>query len=299
MYNEEWLFYEIDVGEEYRRGLGMTVTTNEDISLEGILPISTQGESILPTPSSATQDAPASHHPKAGLNPLADAASSLFTAIGHLKQIGTCRQRENLQRELIQTVVTFQETITQLGYQPEYVIVCRYVMCATIDDIIKSTSWGSEGQWEAYALLPALNQEPTREDKFFTILERVIQEPAHYIDLMELMYLCLSLGYQGQYRVTDQNQYALEQITHALYKHIRAYRGGFSKTLSPMPLKPHARTSNPPTDQSLPGWLILFIGVCLVMVLFIALGYLTETLSNEALKNIAELQPILAHETLA
>jgi type VI secretion system protein ImpK len=273
----------------------MTIS-NDDVSGESILPAAAPTESLLAAYASAEA---AIHHPKAGLNPLADAASSLFTAIGGLKQIQSCQQWKDLQQELIKTVTTFQETITQLGYQPEYVIVCRYVMCATIDDIINNTNWGNAGQWEPYALIPTLNQENTREDKFFTILERAIQEPAHYIDLMELMYLCLSMGYKGQYRVTDQNQYELEHITHALYKHIRAYRGGFSKTLSPTPLKMTRPNAKQAIDNGLSTGLILLISLCVIMVLFITLGYLTETLSNEAFKNIAALQPILTHETPA
>lgn len=116
---------------------------------------------------------------------------------------------------------------------------------------------------------------------------------------LEAMYLCLSMGYKGQYRVTDQNQYELEHITHALYKHIRAYRGGFSKTLSPTPLKMTRPNAKQAIDNGLSTGLILLISLCVIMVLFITLGYLTETLSNEAFKNIAALQPILTHETPA
>lgn len=276
----------------------MTITLNEHASTEGILPAAAATDTNNPAWSLPTPGKQTTHHPKAGLNPLADAASALFTAIGNLKQTKTC-QWATLQNELIQTVIAFQETITKLGYQPEYVIVCRYIMCATIDDIISNTTWGNQGQWEPYALIPALNQEGAREDKFFSILERAIAEPAHYIDLMELMYLCLSLGYQGHYRATNHHQHQLEQITHALYKHIRAYRGGFSKMLSPAPLKTVKTRGLRLADHRLPTWMIFVISLCFVMVLFIALGTLMETLSNEPFKNIAQLQPIIAHEASA
>ncbi len=246
-----------------------------------------------------TESKAATHHPKAGLNPLADAASTLFTAIGKLKQIKSCKQWVKLQNELVQTVLLFQETITKLGYQPEYIVVCRYLMCATIDDIISNTPWGSQGQWEPYALLTTLNQDAAREDKFFTILERAVQEPEHYIDLMELMYICLSLGYKGQYRASDHNQFQLEQMTHSLYKHIRAYRGGFSKSLSPVPLKTPRTSLKSPLRPAMPTWMILFISICFVMVLFISLGYLMEMTTNEAFKNIAAIQPLVSHETVA
>src|SRR5436853_447481 len=70
---------------------------------------------------------------------------------------------------------------------------------------------------------------------FLTIMERIVKEPKRYIDLMELLYLCLSMGYQGPYRSNKQSFIELEEITSHLYKHIRAYRGNFSKALSPGP----------------------------------------------------------------
>jgi len=231
------------------------------------------------------------HHPKAGLNPVVDAASHLFSVIGKLKEINTYRHLNRLQSELLHEINLFQNTIAALNiYNTEFQIVCRYVLCSTIDEIIMNTPWGSQNQWDSYSLLASLNQDTQHQDKFFTILERAIKEPAIYIDLMELMYLCLSLGYKGQYRATEHNQFQLEQITDSLYKHIRAYRGSINKTLSPITSKGSAtknRKKFSARKVSLP--FVLLITACTIMTIFISLGYLMDIISNEAYKNIAEL----------
>lgn len=231
------------------------------------------------------------HTPKAGLNPLVDAASYLFSALGKLKSLEQYRQLGKLQKELVNEINLFQEAAKTLGYQPEYIIVCRYAICATFDDILSNTAWGAHGRWDAHALLNTFNQDKQHQDKFFTIMERAIKEPALYIDLMELMYLCLSLGYKGQYRATEHSQYQLEQITNNLYKHIRAYRGSFNKSLSPSPLKP---TQSAPQKASPSAFLsplfILFATACVIMTIFISLGYLMDVISNEAYKNITQIE---------
>lgn len=233
---------------------------------------------------------PITHHPKAGLNPLVDAASYLFSSIGKLKQSTSCHQLGKLHNELMHEVSTFQEIIKQHGYNAEYVLVCRYILCATLDDIIGATDWGNQSQWEPHSLLKAFSQDTHHQDKFFSLMERAIKDPAHYIDLMELMYICLSLGYQGHYP-------QLEQITNTLYKHIRAYRGGFSKILSPIPLRtPRGRVTTL-SRRPLSTLRILIATVCLVMILFIGLSYLMEMISNEAFKNISELQTLVSLET--
>lgn len=238
-----------------------------------------------------------SHNPKAGLNPIVDAAGYLFSIIGKLKNIKSYRYLNKLQNELIHEINLFHETVTNHGYSSEYIIVCRYVLCATLDEIICNTSWGGQGQWDSLGLLAAYNQDTQHQDKFFTIMERTVKEPALYIDLMELMYLCLSMGYKGQYRNTEHSQYQLEQITNNLYKHIRAYRGSFSKTLSPTPLKTtrHAAKNLLQRKTSLP--LIFIVTACIIMTIFISLGYLMDVISNEAYKNISQLGNSVSHPT--
>jgi len=282
----------------------MNSTVNQESAKEGVLSLTT--EVIAQSPheqdtiinkvqalnASAQLLLPSrvvSHNPKAGLNPIVDAAGYLFSIIGKLKAIKTYRQLNKLQAELIQEINLFHETVKNHGYSSEYIVVCRYVLCAITDEIICNTSWGGQGQWDAFSLLAAFNQDTHHQDKFFSIMERTIKEPALYIDLMELMYICLSMGYKGQYRTTEHSQYQLEQITNNLYKHIRAYRGSFSKTLSPTPLKSSKSTAKPKIQRKTSLFFIFVVTACVMMTIFVSLGYLMDVISNEAYKNIAQL----------
>lgn len=238
-----------------------------------------------------------SHNPNAGLNPIVDAAGYLFSVLGKLKQLKSYRQLSKLQTELIQEVNTLHETISNQGYSAEYITVCKYILCATIDEVISGTSWGGQAQWDPYCLLAALNQDMQHQDKFFAIMERAIKEPTLYIDLMELMYLCLSMGYKGQYRATEHSQYQLEQITNNLYKHIRAYRGSFSKTLSPTPSKIQKSPATSLPQQKTSLTFIFIVTACIIMTIFVSLGYLMDVISNEAYKNIAQSGSSVSNET--
>ncbi|RDI48628.1 type IVB secretion system protein IcmH/DotU [Aquicella lusitana] len=237
------------------------------------------------------------HTPKAGLNPLVDAAGYLFSVLGKLKQLKSYRQLNKLQKELIQEINTFQEAVKNQGYNAEYIVVCRYAICATFDDLISNTVWGGHGQWDSFSLLATFNQDTQHQDKFFTILERAIKEPALYIDLMELMYICLSMGYKGQYRSTEHSQFQLDQITNSLYKHIRAYRGSFSKTLSPTPLKAQKSATETIKERPLSLLFIFFITGCIIMTIFISLGYLMDVISNEAYKHITQIEDPVSDKT--
>ena len=237
----------------------------------------------------------ATHHPKAGLNPLVDHAGMLFTVLSELKHAKSYRQLSKLQKELIQEINIFQEHVSHHNYNAEYLIVCRYILCATFDDIITNTVWGA--QWDQYLLLAAYNQDIQHQSKFFTILERAIKDPVVYIDLMEFIYICLSLGYKGQFRSTDYSHYQLEQITHNLYKHIRAYRGSFSKALSPVPLKSLKSNAKASQQNNTSLFFVSIVTACIIMIIFISLDYLMDVISNEAYKNISPVQTTVSYKT--
>ncbi len=232
------------------------------------------------------------HHPRAGVNPIVDSAGRLFTIMGELKSSKTFRTLSKLQSELIEEMNAFQENIKSHGYNTEYTLVCRYVICASIDELILSTSWGGQKNWEPYSLLGTYSQDTRHQENFFSILERAIKEPDYYIDLMELMYICLSMGYRGRYRSQEYDHAELEQITNALYKHIRAYRGNFSKTLSPTPLQAPKSPTKTLLHKPESIWTTLLISGCIIMIIFISLGYLMEMISNEAISNISNLQSV-------
>ena len=97
-------------------------------------------------------------------------------------------------------------------------------------------------------------------------------DPNIYIDVMEFMYICLSLGFgmRKQHDSHEFNQEQLERVTHSLYKRIRAYRGNFSKVLSPVSIKQRQSSGFFGKKQhfrSAPLWIAgitVFVGACLV-----------------------------------
>jgi len=242
------------------------------------------------------------HHPKAGLNPLSDAAAQLFSLAGQLKQLKSYRHLSKLHQELMQEVQTFQNAAKSQGYGSEHILVSRYALCATLDDLIKNTRWGGQGQWDQYSLLTAFHPDTVNPDRFFVILERIIKEPALYIDILELMYVCLSLGFEGPYRSATTpahqdhyNNIQFERIIQSLYQQIRAYRGDFPKNLSPYLLRPILSPRKIPKSSL--GWTLLFTS-CFALIVMSGLGYSLGTMItqiNQDLKQIGKSSFYEAH----
>lgn len=237
------------------------------------------------------------HHPKAGLNPISDAAANLFSISSRLKQLKNYRHLSKLHQELMHEMQAFQNAAKAQGYSSEHILVSRYALCATLDDLIKNTRFGSQGQWDPYSLLTAFHPDTVNPDRFFVILERLIKEPALYIDILELMYICLSLGFEGPYRSADPyNTLQFEKIIQGLYQQIRAYRGDFPKNLSPYLFKPSHLSRKTNRSSSL-GWTLLFTS-CFALLVMSGLGYSLGTMItqiNQDLKQIGKSSFYEAH----
>jgi type VI secretion system protein ImpK len=105
------------------------------------------------------------------------------------------------------------------------VLAARYVLCAAVDEAVLSTPWGSQSEWREQTLLITLHREAWGGEKFFDMLQRISADPGRHIDLMELQYVCLALGFAGKFQVAERGQARLAEVQTDLFRQIRTYRG--------------------------------------------------------------------------
>lgn len=184
---------------------------------------------------------PPIHQVEAGLNPLVDAAAYVFLLMGQLTRTRSHQDMAKLHAVIMEEVKNFQNSIYLSNYNPEtlaeYVPISSYILCTMLDDVLASTPWGNEGKWDEFSLLHSYDQEILSRESFLIILERFIQDPKLYIDIMEFTYICLTLGFKYSCHSSGFDAEQLQKIVHSLYKRIRAYRGNISRQLSPAPIR--------------------------------------------------------------
>jgi type VI secretion system protein ImpK len=130
-----------------------------------------------------------------------------------------------LRRHALDEIRRFEDRARASGIQSEVVLAARYVLCAGVDEAVLSTPWGAQSEWAQQTLLVALHREAQGGEKFFEMLDRISVDPARHIDLMELQYLCVALGFAGKYQVVDRGHAQLAEVQHDLYRKIRNQRG--------------------------------------------------------------------------
>ncbi len=167
-----------------------------------------------------------------GLNPLVNLASTLIAVFAKTRSSMTHSDAAGLHQRLTNELRAFEGRAREQGARQEVVLSARYVLCSALDEAVLNTPWGSESAWAQRTLLSIFHNETSGGEKFFQILERMRQSPAENIDMLELFYVLLSLGFEGKYRLMSRGRDALEQIRDELFTTIRRYRGEYERELS-------------------------------------------------------------------
>jgi type VI secretion system protein ImpK len=129
-----------------------------------------------------------------------------------------------LRRQALEEIRRFEENARSAGIANEVIIAGRYALCAALDEAVLATPWGAHSDWAQQTLLNTLHREAYGGEKFFEMLDRIAQDPQLRIDLIELQYLCIALGFTGKFQLLEQGQARLAQTQHDIFRRIRTVR---------------------------------------------------------------------------
>lgn len=202
-----------------------------------------------------------------GLSPLIRAASPLLLLAGQLRSTLSMPDVPGLRRHALEEIRRFEERARASAVPSEVVMAARYALCAGLDEAVLSTPWGAQSEWAQQTLLVALHREAWGGEKFFEMLDRVSADPARHIEIMELQYLCLALGFSGKYQVASQGDTRLREVQHDLFQKIRANRGTPNMDLSLRWRGLEDRRN--PVIRYIPWWVVGAAALAIVTITFI------------------------------
>ena len=170
--------------------------------------------------------------PHASLNPLVQCAAPLLAAAPRLRATLRHPNPAALREQLAESVRRFEAGARAQGLPNEQVVAARYVLCTLLDEAASSTPWGGSGAWSAHSLLVQFHNEGWGGEKVFQLLTRLAENPAQHRHLLELVYVTLSLGFEGRYRVLDNGRAQLDDLRSRLATMLRNLAGPGDKALS-------------------------------------------------------------------
>jgi type VI secretion system protein ImpK len=208
-----------------------------------------------------------------GANPLLTAASPLFQAIVEVSVEGYAAPA-GLKDDLVKRIKDFEFMALSQGCDNTEIIASRYVLCTALDEAVTTKPWSTRLEWTRNSLLIIFHNEASGGEKLFQLLDKLSRNPSKHINILELVYVCLSLGYEGKYRVLQRGLSELEAIRNSLFRQIRMIRGEQQKDLA-INWQPQS-----PRKQKLPlyvpFWLIVAMALCCLGLVYAGFDYVLE-----------------------
>ncbi len=211
--------------------------------------------------------------------PLAVAAAPLLQLLARLRNTARPPDAGDLQSRTLRAVRGFEQRARETGVPPEQLRPATYAICASIDDVVLNTPWGAASAWGKRTLTAILFPGVSGEDRFLEGLAKLQREPANHLPVIELMYLCLSLGYMGRYRAGSQGIAEIERLRAASFAVIAAQ--------APVDgdLSPHWQGVAAPHQAArggLPVWLGFAVALAVCGGLFAAVSMALNAASDAA-----------------
>lgn len=199
--------------------------------------------------------------PAISVSPLAIAASPLLQLLSRLRTQRRAPDPQALRERVRQDLRSFERQARDAEIPMELLRPAHYALCASIDDMVLNSPWGAASGWAEQTLVATLHPGAKGPDQFFDQLRQMRRTPAKFLPVIELMHLCLSLGFMGRYRQA-RGEGELEQVRAEAHAAIAAERPPADADLS----RRWRGVSAPhkPGQRALPVWVALVgaVAVC-------------------------------------
>jgi len=204
-------------------------------------------------------------------NPLVEAASPLFFRATTIRNTATNDDIYGLRARFVNDLTALDQRSRGSGEPTELLADARYALCTFVDETVLNTPWGSQSKWQEESLLSTFFNETWGGDRFFAILDRAKQQPGRNLALLELLFVCLVLGFEGKYHVLERGRARLEEVIDDLYRTLRVQRGDLDRELSPRWRGVDTGSNN--VSSYLPLWVLGAIAAALLVSLYLAFRF--------------------------
>lgn len=214
-------------------------------------------------------------------NPLLEAADLLLGALADLPGYAGSDGGLPLRMLLEQELRIFERLCEQANIRRDHMIGARYCLCTALDEMAMQTAWGQGGEngvaWNTNSLASAFHEDSEGGNKIYLLIGRLMKDPDEHIDLLEVIYRILSLGFEGRYRHEPDGARKHRAIRQRLYDEIMVRREPV-----PIPVSPHWQSNVPGKPKPFYDFPVWITVVVLSLILLVMVGYFKYELLNRS-----------------
>jgi type VI secretion system protein ImpK len=203
---------------------------------------------------------------------LAAAAVPLLGLVARLRNtagnVNVAQVRERVYRELH----TFAKAGREAGVPAEQLRAAHYGLSATVDDVVMNTPWGAHSDWRNRTMVNEFHKDVEGGERFYAYLAKLMEAPGANRNILLMFYECLSLGFEGRYRVRQRGHSEHATVREKVWQALRGVLGPLERELSP-----EWKGANAPArgqKRQIPIWLVAAAAALLAFLVFMGLLFM-------------------------
>lgn len=134
-------------------------------------------------------------------NNLADLSAECLMLILQLRATSDYGDPSILKNKVIDMFDSLEQNARSAGIDNEKIRHAKFALVAFLDETIISSDWQRKDEWLTEPLQIKLFDTFNAGEEFFTNLHNLRQRASTNKDVLEVYYLCLTLGFKGMYQL--------------------------------------------------------------------------------------------------
>jgi type VI secretion system protein ImpK len=130
---------------------------------------------------------------------LMDLLNDGFYMIFVLRSRAVPLSEEEFRKRLRSFLKSFERGAQRLNASADDVYLAKFAFCALVDEVVLMSRLEIRKDWERRPLQLEYFGEQLAGERFFEHLEKLRQEGAKRLQVLEVFHMCLLLGFQGRY----------------------------------------------------------------------------------------------------
>lgn len=218
---------------------------------------------------------------------LAEIFAPCFTLILNLRSTDQFGDPEPLRRRTKELLDEAEREALQTGVAPDTIRAAKFALVAFIDETILSSDWPHKEEWASTPLQLELYDQYDAGEVFFDRLDRLRENPRANAEALEIYYLCMALGFKGQYQIHGQEK--LREIIENTYDDLRQLPGMQGKDLAPHGA-PRGQVAEE-VKSKLPSWVIAVAAALIGLLIYAGMSLYISDAAQETAASIQEIEP--------
>ncbi|QXD13866.1 type IVB secretion system protein IcmH/DotU [Rhodocaloribacter litoris] len=215
---------------------------------------------------------------------LAEIYAPCFTLILQLRGSREFGDADVLRRRIKDLFDQAEREAMRAGISGEEIRNARFALVAFIDETVLSSDWSQKDRWVARPLQLELYERYDAGEVFFDRLQELLQQPGVHAEVLEVYYLCMTLGFKGRYQLHEQERLRIliEECFAALNR---------APGMQAAQLAPHGRPRGQVAAEvrsKIPAWAIAAAAAGLALLIYIGMTFYVSGVADRTVQTIEQ-----------